>query len=126
MNNKRRFSRISLFYITAVAGLSIIFFLFHNKLSYKGVNFLLLYFISTILLNILYYFLLQRTVRIVKYPDITILSAFCTTGGFALGIIFPLLTGITKIQPIMLLVFAPIYMMLPVWVGYRIWISKAE
>lgn len=126
MNNKKEFNRLSIIYSIVVVSLSVIFFLFHADLNYNRFNFLWFYNISIFLLNLAYYYLLQRIVRVIKYPNITMLSAFNNSGGFALGIIILLLLGISRIQPAMLIVFAPIYIALPVWLGHIFWIARTD
>lgn len=126
MTSKKIFNQISFIYSLTVFALLVFFFVFNKEITYKKLNFLFFYMISILLLIITYYLFLQRQVRKMKFPDIISAASICMLGGLALGILILLSLSISIIQPLMLLVFTPIYIAIPVGIANWLWLKKTD
>jgi hypothetical protein len=118
------FKIIAVGYSIILLLVSILFYLFPNKLGYGKMNFLFFYLLTVFLLNSLFYLSLQRKIKRMTSSLFGSLSSICLMGGLGVGIFILLLFGLSTIQPKMILVFSPLYFILTIWTGRKYWLGK--
>lgn len=115
------FSKISVLYGIALVVLTAFFYAFYDSLFYKSFDPFFFYIASIYVVDLIYFQFLQLKVKRIDNPPISSLSGICLMGGLAIGAIIYITLGISEIQPSTIVAFFPIFLIITVWSGKKLW-----
>lgn len=121
----KRFYKISVLYGIALAVLTAFFYAFYDSLFYKSFNPFFTFIASIYVMDLIYFQFLQVKVKRVHNPPISTLSAICLMVGLVIGTIIYLTLGKSEIQPSTIVTFFPVFLIITVWSGKKLWLKKS-